>query len=279
MKKCVSYIFFSLILSSSFAQKERRLPKEHVIFPNTNEFYDDIVNVPFFTIPFRVLLNGTLIIPMVIDSVSDTLNFIFDTGNSSVTMDSSTAVELHFKTENPNRTYKGVGGTVPAIISRNHRLKIENHVFSNQNIYIHDYDILSTYIGLKIHGVLGLEFIKNYVIEINYDSNKVFFYQPKNYIFPKKWETLNLSFKPLTHIPVQLKEKKIKKASSLIFDTGAGLDLILSSEFVKEANFYDSNKKIIKTTGEGLGGKIDMNLTTTRRLQLGKNFYIISQLL
>ncbi len=223
--------------------------------------------------PFKLLVGGTIILNIQIDNSKDSLHFIFDTGNSVNTMDSLTALQLHFESENTNKSIRGVGGNTPAIISKNHTIIFNKQLKHSTDFYIHNYDILTDYLGIKIDGIIGLTFIKNFIIDINYDSLTISIYNKKNYTYPRGCDLLHLSANPLFHFPVALKEKKTSYSKPLIFDTGAGLDLILSRDFVSDNQFYDSSKKVWKTSGEGLAGKISMDLTVTKRLKIGSYLF------
>jgi hypothetical protein len=50
---------------------------------------------------------------------------------------------------------------------------------------------------------------------------------------------------------------------------GAGLCMLLSREFVKDSNFLNKKRKRWVKEGEGLGGKIDMELTVVKEVKLG----------
>jgi hypothetical protein len=53
------------------------------------------------------------------------------------------------------------------------------------------------------------------------------------------------------------------------FDTGAGLCLLLSTDFVEDSTLFSPKRKKVATQVEGLGGKKQMELTTVRNFRLG----------
>jgi hypothetical protein len=57
--------------------------------------------------------------------------------------------------------------------------------------------------------------------------------------------------------------------SRFYFDTGAGLCLLLSEDFVGDSAVLRPKKKPVITQGEGLGGKMEMKLTTIKEFKLG----------
>jgi hypothetical protein len=50
---------------------------------------------------------------------------------------------------------------------------------------------------------------------------------------------------------------------------GAGLCMLLSKEFVEDSNFLSRKKRFFIKEGEGLGGKIDMELMVMKEVRLG----------
>jgi hypothetical protein len=50
---------------------------------------------------------------------------------------------------------------------------------------------------------------------------------------------------------------------------GAGLCLLLSKDFVEDSSFLSKKRKRLTKEGEGLGGKIDMELTVMKEVRLG----------
>ena len=54
-----------------------------------------------------------------------------------------------------------------------------------------------------------------------------------------------------------------------IYDMGAGVCMLLSKDFVSDSDFIDKRKKRWIKEGEGLGGKIDMELLVIKEVKLG----------
>ncbi|MDQ6608292.1 MAG: aspartyl protease family protein, partial [Bacteroidota bacterium] len=54
-----------------------------------------------------------------------------------------------------------------------------------------------------------------------------------------------------------------------LIDMGAGLNLLLSTDFIKDSALLRKNRKLYTKEAEGLGGKIDMYLTSIKEVKLG----------
>jgi membrane-associated protease RseP (regulator of RpoE activity) len=57
--------------------------------------------------------------------------------------------------------------------------------------------------------------------------------------------------------------------SRFLFDLGAGLCVLFSRDFIEDSSLLDKKRKRFPKEGEGLGGKIDMELTVIKELKIG----------
>jgi hypothetical protein len=73
---------------------------------------------------FRMLNGGIILVKARIDTFSDTLNFIFDTGCGSLSLDSSTAVRLRLQPYCSDRYIRGIAGKLPQRLLDGKRLSI-----------------------------------------------------------------------------------------------------------------------------------------------------------
>jgi hypothetical protein len=57
--------------------------------------------------------------------------------------------------------------------------------------------------------------------------------------------------------------------SRFLYDMGAGVCMLLTRDFINDSVFLNKKRKRYIKEGEGLGGKIDMELTVIREVKLG----------
>jgi hypothetical protein len=57
--------------------------------------------------------------------------------------------------------------------------------------------------------------------------------------------------------------------SRFLYDMGAGLCMLLTKDFIADSTFLDKRKKRWVKEGEGLGGKIDMELIVMKEIKIG----------
>ena len=225
------------------------------------------------------LINNLIVIPIEVNGKK--LSFILDTGvNKTIIFSISEKDSIGLL--NPKKiTLRGLGGGEPveAILSKRNRMKINGLVSNNEAIYVilKDFFDLSSKMGTTIHGIIGYNLLKNFILKINYDTQKIDFYNPKKYKYRKcrKCEVLPIQFyrnKPFVNLQIQLDTvgSELVKVKMLL-DSG-GSDAIW---------LFEDSKSEIKTPirffndilGEGLSGVIFGKRSRIPRLKIG-NFEI-----
>ena len=225
-------------------------------------------------VSFR-LINNLIVIPVEINGQE--LSFILDTGvNKTIIFNLSESDSIGL--QNPKKiTLRGLGGGAPvaAILSENNQMKVKGLIGYNEAIYVilKDFFDLSSKMGTTIHGIIGYNLLKNFIVKINYKTKKIDFYNAAKYRYKKcrKCEILPIQFyrkKPFVTVAVQLDTIGSKlTAVKMLVDSG-GSDAIW---------FFEHSKPVIKTPkryfndilGEGLSGSIFGKRSRIPRLQIG----------
>jgi hypothetical protein len=106
------------------------------------------------------------------------------------------------------------------------------------------------------------------VVKVDYDSSYIEFWSRGALKYPRGGFLL----KPLINtIPVhtlRLKDEATVNARFL-YDMGAGLNMMLSTDFLKDSSLLDKKRKLYAKEAEGLGGKIDMQMTVIKEVKIG----------
>jgi hypothetical protein len=212
------------------------------------------------TIEFKSASN-LIIIPVTINE-SDTLNFILDTG-----------VRFPIITELPfvnklNLNYLmpvqiqglGEGHELTAYRSANNSIKLNGLTAWNQEIQmiIDENFQISHMLGLPVHGLIGFNLFKDYIVKIDYSSEKLTLYRPEHYKYRdrKKDIILPLHFdgnKPFVRTSIvteELQEVPVK----LLVDTGASDAIWLSEKSDKRIGIPQNH--IETFLGRGLNGDL-----------------------
>lgn len=217
---------------------------------------------------FHQFSGGVIIVQSRVNDYPDTLNFILDTGSGGISLDSSTVEYLSIPTSPSDRTIRGIAGIRKVNFLYNASLHLPGLTVDSLNFHVNDYDILSSVYGIKIDGIIGYSFFSRYIIHFDYDKHLLSVYTQGEFKYPRGGYLL----KPiLTTIPIiQSYFRDSRKFNSrFYFDTGAGLCFLLSESFNSDSLVLNPKKKPVLTQAEGLGGKMDMRLTTVKEVRIG----------
>jgi hypothetical protein len=223
---------------------------------------------PITTIPFIQLTGGITIVQARLDEFSDTLNFILDTGSSGISLDSSTAVYLGLKPVPTERSIRGIAGIRKVSFLFNRKLHFPGLTVDSLNFHINDYSLLTAVYGQKIDGIIGYSIISRYILTLDYDSSKITFATKGTIRYPRVGYLLKPEIGQLATQPLRIKDEKTIH-SRFLFDIGAGLCILFSRYFVDDSLFLDRKRKRWLKEAEGLGGKIDMELTVIKEVKVG----------
>jgi hypothetical protein len=212
------------------------------------------------TIDFKSASN-LIIIPVRIND-SDTLNFILDTGvRFPIITELPFVNKLNLNYMMPLKI-KGLGEDqeLTAYRSGNNTISLDRLTASNQEIQmiIDEHFQISHLLGIPVHGLIGFNLFKNFIVKIDYSAEKLTLYRPEHYKYRDRRRDIILPLhfddnKPFVRTSIvteNLKEVPVK----LLVDTGASDALWLSEKSDERIELPD---KYIETfLGRGLSGDL-----------------------
>ena len=217
---------------------------------------------------FIQLTGGVILIEGRFDTFKDTLSFILDTGSGGISLDSATAAYFGLKPELTNRTIRGIAGIKNVSFLNNRKLHLPGITVDSLNFHVNDYSILTAVYGEPIDGIIGYSVFSRYIIKVDYDSSKIEFWTKGVMKYPKGGYLLKPN---ITTLPVQIAKVKDSRPieTRFLIDMGAGLNVLFSRDFIKDSAFLRPDRKLYVKEAEGLGGKIDMFVTTIKEIKIG----------
>jgi len=228
-------------------------------------------------VPFQ-LINNLVVIDVRINN-SDTLKFVLDTGAGRTIITElapGQGFEIQYKGD---IQLNGLGnsGPIPALISEGNQMFIKGVEGENQIIVflLEGVFNLSTFMGTQVNGLIGYDIFKNFIVEINYQKERLYFHDPD--AFSESYESKKQDGE-WTYVPLVLDKNKlymdisIKQSdgsvisSRLLIDSGASHTLFLypdtSSDIKIPAN------TVYSFLGMGLSGEIYGEIGRAKKIQV-----------
>ena len=217
---------------------------------------------------FSQLTGGVILMKARFDVFPDTLNFILDTGSGGISLDSLTSQYFQLEGTPSDRTIRGIAGIRNVRFLNNRSLHMHGLSVDSLNFHINDYSILHAVYGERIDGIIGYSVLRRYIVKIDYDSLSIEFWTRGAFKYPRGGFLMRPIINTIPVTTARVKDAETVNARFL-FDLGAGLNMMLSTDFLKDSSLLDKKRKMYTKEAEGLGGKIDMQMTVIKEIKLG----------
>jgi Aspartyl protease len=213
------------------------------------------------------LTGSTVLVPGRVND-SGALWFILDTGANSCVLDHKVADQLRLK---PASDIQGTGagrGPVPmrSYPQKDVTFRIASKSVQCDHVLSVDLSNQPSIIGRRVDGILGSDFISQFVVEVDYERRLVRLHDPERFHYRGKGEILPLTFE--RRIPYVTAEITVSgqppTPRKLLIDLG-------SQDAVDDDLLLKSNGNLRKVTGGvGLGQTYEVSLGQLALFQLGR---------
>jgi len=200
------------------------------------------------SIPFEMV--GGYIIMKVCVNQSSPLKFILDTGvrNTIITeLHENDSISLNYSEV---RDLKGLGmGTdLNAFISNGNTLKTGKLKLMDKSVMVLKEDLfnLSRETGVDVNGLIGFDIFRDYIIQIDYSTLRLKFYDKSNFIVPKGYGVM----------PMLIEKQKMFIQLSVLETDSARRTIKMLIQTLTNKAINIPEKSIHGRIGEGLGGEI-----------------------
>lgn len=231
------------------------------------------------TIPFTLINNLIVMEARINDSTP--LKFILDSGASGNIITSLYEEELYLNNVNTVRLAGlGEGNAVEAYQSFENTIQIGDRIKAlDAEILLLTEDVfqLDTFMGTRIHGILGHDFFDSFAVEINYRRKLLRIYEPDTFSqkfieLPqhRKWHALPISLEnDKAYLNVDYKHKTGDEfiPLKLLLDTGASNSFSLFE--TNDENITIPFVTINSIIGTGLSGKVVGEVGKVQSMKVG----------
>jgi len=197
---------------------------------------------------------GLISVPV---SVNDSASvwFILDTGFEISLIDVELAKQMDLRLENVKSIAQPGGtvemGTVPSV-----KLGLKGLTLTRQPLQTAPLKPLEKAIGRQFAGILGHDILEHFIIEIDYQNNRISFFDPKTYKYKGKGQSINLEIvngEPFLTGMIRASGQTPFPAK-LKLDTGSVSGIGFNKNFIDAYHLPSKGQKVVEVPGVAVGG-------------------------
>lgn len=229
-------------------------------------------------IPFE-LVNRHIILKAKVNNSPRTLSFVFDTGDKYAIIDLDLAKELGLNLQGEVKM-RGAGGAIPTgSLVKGSSFTIDGlEKFSQPVAMALPIRNLASRLGHDFDGIIGADFIKEFVVEIDYPARVMRLHDKDKFVYAGAGEAIPIQL-TAGHPIIEAEVTSVGSAPSkgkFVIDLGSSAALALYSPFVSNNHLLGPRLKTIKALGgAGAGGEVTGQIGRVSELKIGK--YRIAQ--
>lgn len=237
------------------------------IVPSTQKASDPVV-IPFELVTRHIMIRARI-------NNSGPLWFIFDTGDKVAIVDMERAKSLGLSLQGEVNVGGAGAGTVKGATVRDASLAVIGVETNLQPVVLAiPLNGLEPRFGHDIDGIIGADFIKQFVVEIDYPARVLRLHDKDNFSYSGSGEILPLTFvhggHPIIEAEVAVAGRPPIKGR-FVLDFGSGASLALHTPFVNEQNLPEPSQKTLRAMGGGgVGGQVTGRRGRVSELRFGK---------
>ncbi len=230
--------------------------------------YPDLITVPFDLVNRHILLKVTV-------NNSRPLSFILDTGDKFAIIDLDRAKELGLSLGG-EITVTGVGAekSTAAFVHGSTYSLSGFPGFSQPVILAFSLRNLAPRLGQDCDGIIGTQFIKQFVLEIDYQARIIKLHNKDKFAYSERGESIPIQFSAEGHPILSAEVTPVGSdpiKGKFALDLGASGSLALYGPFVEKHHLPGPNVKTIRELGSGgAGGESRGQIGRVSAFKIGK---------
>lgn len=224
------------------------------------------------TVPFE-LNNRHIILKGKVNS--QPIEFVLDTGDQYAIVDLDLAQRMNLSLEGNVRVGGAGASTLMGAFVKDATFTLDGLPGFSQPVKmaLPLGNILSPRAGRAFQGIIGYEFIREFVVEIDYQARVLKLHDKENFTYSGPGESIPITLvhgHPILEAEVTPAGSTPPLKGKFVFDIGAAMTLALHSPFVAENKLLGPHFKTIRSLGgAGAGGETTGQLGRVTELKLG----------
>lgn len=217
--------------------------------------------------------SNLIVVPIIVNG-NGPFNFILDTGSESgMIFDRWVIAENNLVDARRIPIYADNGSKITDIlVASDLNLKMTGVEATQQSMLVlkeNNLDVRNI-LGVDAHGIMGSELFNRFVVEIDYENEKIRLYEHDKFKAPKKFKKIPIEVKKFRpYIKTKVKQKGEPKIElNLLVDTGASSALFLDEE--RHESIVLPELTLDHTLGSSLTGVLEGQLGRVKKVKVGK---------
>lgn len=225
------------------------------------------------TVPFELIARH-IVLPVRVDN-SRPLSFIFDTGDKLGIIDLDRARELGLGLGRDVKIGGAGSGQLAGALVRGSSWTLPGlNGFSQPISLALPFNDLAAKLGHDFDGIIGSDFIKQFVVEVDYPARVIKLHDKERFSYSGPGESIPLQFNSQGHPLIDAEVTPLGSApikGKFVIDLGSGGALAFYSPFVRAHGLLRSGLKTIRLIGaSGAGGQTSGQIGRVSQLNIGK---------
>ncbi len=182
------------------------------------------------------------------------MNFLLDTGASVSVINESLVTDLGLDKKGRLVEVIGAAGRAEASFTRVESIAMPGLELVNQRLLAVNLDPFLPYVGRRVDGILGFDFISRFVLKIDYENQSISAYRPSAYSYSGEGQVLKIELEG--NLPVIEGLVEDEHGGRFLLDTGASAALVLHREFIESHQLLKGKRDRREVFSGGVGGVV-----------------------
>ena len=196
--------------------------------------------------------------------------FELDTGFQNCAIERTFAKKLGLVV-GPLERLQAPGGAIERATVTGARLAVAGHELLNPRISSLDLTSFGPFFGRAPDGILGYDFLRRYVVVLDYENRAIQFYDPASYENdgPDSGIVLDTSSRQPYVTAVIATADGRRAEGRFLIDTGSSDAVNLNTPFAERHSISESTPRVLSVRGQSIGGETAGLLVRIAALELG----------
>jgi Aspartyl protease len=222
-------------------------------------------------IPFELSERGHIFLHVRVNS-SEPLWFVLDSGSGDTVLNNRLIKKLNLKVEAEGEA-AGAGSEQAAVLTTGVSLDVGGVRLTRQDIPAIDFQRLEKSIGREIDGMLGYDFIRRFVVEVDYEALSMKIHNAAGYRYRGSGQLMPITTEadhPHIALKVTLPGRDPVEGRFIVDGGAGGVTLEFSNSFVKSHKLLDSIQILETKSLAAVGGPHTISYARGESIQMGR---------